>query len=99
MSDPDSDPIGAMFVEHFNLDLAALSSAARVALPATGQDNVLELQDDEGNFLSFIPADSSPEMAAVAYRLYAQGLGRGIRAGEDAAWAKLRHLIGAAAAD
>lgn len=97
MTDPD--PIDTLFLESFNLDLSALSSAARVARPSTGQDNVLELQDDEGNFLCFIPADSSPEMAAIAYRLYGQGLNRGTRAGEEAAWAKLRHLIGAAAAD
>ena len=37
-------------------------------------------------------------MAAIAFRLYARGLNRGVRAGEDAAWAKLRYLIGAAAA-
>ncbi|WP_263626345.1 hypothetical protein [Novosphingobium percolationis] len=35
---------------------------------------------------------------AIAYRLYGQGLNHGVRAGEAAAWAKLRYLIGAAAA-
>lgn len=34
----------------------------------------------------------------AAYRLYGQGLNRGVRVGETAAWAKLRYLIGAAAA-
>jgi len=59
---------------------------------------MLELQDDEGTFLDFIPASSNPQMAAIAYRLYGRGLNLGVRAGEDAAWAKLRHLIGAASA-
>lgn len=95
MTDPD--PIGALFVESFNLDLAALHSAARVALPSSGNHpDMLELQDDEGIFLSFVPADASPEMVAIAYRLFGQGLNHGVRAGEAAAWAKLRHLIGAA---
>lgn len=97
MADPD--PIGALFVESFNLDLAELHSAARVALPSNGNHgDVLELRDDEGNFLSFVPADASPEMVAIAYRLYGQGLNHGVRLGEAAAWAKLRYLIGAAAA-
>lgn len=99
MAEPGSDPIGELFVEHFNLDLAELNSAARVALPRDArQTDMLELQDDEGNFLDFIPADTSPQMAAIAYRLHGQGLNHGVRAGEAAAWAKLRHLIGAAAA-
>jgi hypothetical protein len=88
------DPLKALFVESFNLDLAALFSSACVALPGGGaREDVLELQDDERNFLAFIPADTAPEMAAVAYALYGQAFNRGIRAGEDFAWAKLRHLI------
>ena len=98
MTDPD--PIGALFVESFNLDLSELLSPARVALPSEGNHpDTLELCDDEGNFLCFVPADASPEMVAIAHRLYGQGLDLGVRAGEAAAWAKLRHLIGAAAAD
>ena len=100
MADPTPDPIGELFVESFNLDLSDLHSAARVALPPGGSHpDTLELRDDEGNFLSFVPADASPEMVAIAYRLYGQGLNFGVRAGEAAAWAKLRHLIGAAASE
>lgn len=96
MPEPGSDPIGDLLVEHFNLDLAELSSSARVALPKDqAHQHMLELQDDEGNFLCFIPADTAPEMAAIAYRLHGQAFNRGVRAGEEAAWAKLRHLIGA----
>lgn len=96
MADPD--PISELFVESFNLDLSELLSSARVALPSNGNHpDTLELRDDEGNVLCFVPADASPEMVAIAYRLYGQGLNLGVRAGEAAAWAKLRHLIGAAA--
>ena len=99
MSDPTPDPIGELFVESFNLDLTDLHSTARVALPPDGNHTyTLALRDDQGNFLSFVPADATPEMVAIAYRLYGQGLNVGIRAGEAAAWAKLRDLIGAAAA-
>ncbi len=98
MSAPDP-VITAMFIESYNADLAALGSAARVALPSNGlQEDMLELQDDEGTFLDSIPASAEPQMAAIAYRLYGRALNLGVRAGEDAAWAKLRHLIGAAAA-
>lgn len=99
MADPTPDPISELFIESFNLDLTDLHSTARVALPTGGNHaDTLELRDDDGNFLCFVPADASPEMVAVAYRLYGQGLNIGVRAGEAAAWAKLRHLIGAAAA-
>ncbi|MBV1686422.1 hypothetical protein KRR38_01720 [Novosphingobium sp. G106] len=60
---------------------------------------MIELQDDEGCLVGFIPADTAPRMAAIAYRLYGQAFNRGVRAGEEAAWAKLRHLVGAAAAE
>lgn len=91
--------ITAMFIESYNADLAARGSNARVAVPSSGpQDDTLELQDDEGTLIAFIPASAEPQMAAIAYRLYGRGLNLGVRAGEDAAWAKLRHLIGAAAA-
>lgn len=92
--------IKQLFVDSFNTDLAALHSAARVALPPNeAHGDVLELQDEEGRFLEFIPDSASPEMVAIAYRLYGRGLNRGIRAGEYTAWAKLRRLIGAATAD
>lgn len=35
-------------------------------------------------------------MAAIAFGLYARGFSLGVRGGEEAAFAKLRHLIGAA---
>ena len=91
---PD-DPL----VARFNARLAQLNSSARVALTRiAGHSGMLELRADAENFLEFIPAEASPEMAAIAFRLYARGLNRGVRAGEDSAWAKLRYLIGAAAA-
>ena len=97
---PTPDPvITAMLIDSYNADLEAIGSAARVGLPSIDQsDDLLELQDDEGTFLDFIPASSAPQMAAIACCLYGRGLNLGVRAGEDAAWAKLRHLIGAASA-
>lgn len=98
MTNSTPDPVGELFVESFNLELADLLSPARVALPASGNPpDTLEMHDDEGIFLTLVPADASPDMVAIAYRLYGQGLNFGVRAGEAAAWAKLRHLIGAAA--
>lgn len=96
MSDfPAVDPL----VQRFNARLAELNSPARVALThLLSHADMLELRDDEQNFLEFIPATATPEMAAIAFRLYARGLNRGVRSGEEAAWAKLRFLIGAAAA-
>jgi len=93
--DPILDPL---FVESFNADLEKLESPARVAITSlcAGAD-VFELVDDEGQFVTLFPASATPEVTAAAYRLYGQGLGRGLHAGEDLAWAKLRHLIGAAA--
>jgi hypothetical protein len=96
MTEPD--PISAMFVESYNFDLAALSSPARVAVPVDPTHKaMLELLDEEGIFLCFIPSDTSPETAGIAYGLYGQGLHAGARGGEQAAWAKLRVLSGAAA--
>lgn len=94
----DISPDGA-FVAQFNARLEALNSSARVALAEFAADaHLLELRDDEENFLELIPAAASPEMAAIAYRLYGRGFNHGIRVGEAAARAKLRHLIGAAPA-
>lgn len=94
-NDPILDPL---FVESFNADLEALNSPARIAMTklSSGGD-VFELLDDEGQFITLFPASATPEVTAAAYRLYGQGLNRGLRAGEDLAWSKLRHLIGAAA--
>jgi hypothetical protein len=94
---PSSDTdISQLFVEAYNGDLDKLGSAARVALPPHGSDaDTLALQDDDGNFLAFIPVSTEPKMAAIAYRLYGRALNIGVRAGEEAAFAKLRHLIGA----
>jgi hypothetical protein len=94
------DPvITALFIASYNADLAALDSSARVAVPSNAPNpDMLELQNDEGTCLAMIPASAEPQMAAIAYRLYGRGLNLGVRAGEEAAWAKLRHMIGAAAA-
>ncbi|PNQ04055.1 hypothetical protein A8G00_09140 [Sphingobium sp. SA916] len=59
---------------------------------------MLALIDDEGRFITELPLTVSSEMVALAYSLYGRGVTFGVRAGEDAAWAKLRFLIGAAAA-
>lgn len=78
--------------------LMTLDCPAGVSLPRDSRHSgLLELQDEEGDFLEFIPIGASPEMVAIAYRLYGRGLNRGTRAGEESAWAKLRTLIGAAA--
>lgn len=94
-NDPILDPL---FVESFNADLEQMNSPARIAMTSlsSGAD-VFELLDDEGQFVALFPAGATPEVTAAAYRLYAQGLSHGLRTGEDLAWAKLRHLIGAAA--
>jgi hypothetical protein len=89
----------ALFIASFNRDLAALKCPAQVSLPSDdNRRDVIELQDAEGNFLGFVPESASPELVAVTYGLYVQGLRRGIQVGEQAAWARLRLLIGAAAA-
>jgi len=94
-NDPILDPL---FVECYNADLEALNSPARIAMTglSSGAD-VFELLDDEGQFVTLFPASAAPQVTAAAYKLYAQGLNRGLRAGEELAWGKLRHLIGAAA--
>jgi hypothetical protein len=90
--------LGALFVASFNRDLDALNCPARVALPSTGDAReILELHDAEGHHLCAVPESTAPDMVAIAYRLYVQGLRRGLEGGEQAAWAKLRFLIGAAA--
>ena len=88
------------FAESFNADLEALGSPARIAITrlSSGGD-VFELLDDEGQLVTLFPASATPEVTAAAYRLYAQGLNRGLRSGEELAWSKLRHLIGAAPAE
>jgi hypothetical protein len=92
--DPILDPL---FVESFNAELERLDSSARIAITrlSSGAD-VFELLDDEGQLVTLFPASATPEVTAAAYRLYGQGLNRGLRAGEELAWVKLRHLIGAA---
>lgn len=87
----------AAYVHRFNARLAELNSPARVALTRLdGHSGMLELRDDEENFLELIPGDASPDMAAIAFRLYARAYNLGVRGGEESAFAKLRHLIGAA---
>jgi hypothetical protein len=96
MSDPVID---AMFVASFNDDLEKLLCEATVALAKSeAHRGLLELLDPEGNFIDFVPVDATPEMVAVAYRLYGRAFNQGVRAGEEIAWAKLRRLIGAAGA-
>lgn len=94
-NDPILDPL---FVESFNAELEQMNSSARIAITtlSSGAD-VFELLDDEGQFVTLFPASATPDVAAAAYRLYGQGLNRGLRAGEELAWAKLCHLIGVAA--
>lgn len=95
--DPILDPL---FVESFNTDLEALGSPARIGMTKLSScGDVFELLDDEGQFVTLFPASATPDVTAAAYKLYGQGLSRGLRAGEDLAWAKLRHLIGAAAGE
>ena len=90
--------LGALFVASFNHDLDALNCPARVALPSTGDArDILELHDAAGNHLCNVPENTAPDMVAIAYQLYLHGLRRGLEGGEQAAWAKLRFLIGAAA--
>lgn len=90
-------PITSGFVEAFNAQLEAIPSAARVARSSVPlHQDLLELHDEDGEFLEFLPASATPEIVAKAYFLYGLGLNRGTRAGEAAAWAKLRTLIGAA---
>jgi hypothetical protein len=94
-NDPILDPL---FVESFNAELEKLDSPARIAITTLSSSaDVFELLDDEGQFVTLLPMSATPEITAAAYRLYGQGLNRGLRAGEELAWAKLRHLIGAAA--
>lgn len=93
----DSPIPDAAYVRRFNARLAELSSPARVALTRRdAHSGLLELRDEEENFLELIPGDASPDMAAIAFRLYARGYNLGVRGGEEAAFGKLRHLIGAA---
>ncbi|MBB6122911.1 hypothetical protein [Sphingobium subterraneum] len=94
-NDPILDPL---FVESFNSELEKLDSSARIAITAlSSSTDVFELLDDEGQFITLLPMSATPEVTAAAYRLYGQGLNRGLRAGEELAFSKLRHLIGAAA--
>lgn len=88
------------FVDTFNTALVQLGSAVTIAVTSlTSATDVFELRDDEGQFITLLPATATPEVTVVAYRLYGQGLNKGLRAGEELAWSKLRHLIGAAAVD
>lgn len=89
-----------LFVESFNADLEQLGSPARIAITrlSSGAD-VFELLDDEGQFVALFPASATPDVTAAAYKLYGQGLNHGLRAGEELAFSKLRHLIGVAAID
>lgn len=99
MSQDDSGT-AAHYIASFNANLEAIGSAARVALHGNGLlGDKIELRDDEDFCLAVIPASAEPEMVAIAYRLYGRGINIGVRAGEASAFAKLRFLIGAAAAD
>jgi hypothetical protein len=91
-----SSLITDLFIASFNADLAALDCAAQVSAATEQHANMIELQDEDGQFLGHFPDDISPATAVAAYSLYGRGLSRGALAGEHAAWAKLRKLIGAA---
>lgn len=96
-NDPILDPL---FVESFNADLEQLNSTARIAITNLSScGDVFELLDDEGQLITLLPLSATPDVTAAAYKLYGQGLNRGLRAGEELAWSKLRHLIGAAATE
>ena len=96
----DDPVIDQLFVDSFNADLELLNSSARIALTSlSAGGEVFELLDDEGQFVALLPLSATPDVTAAAYKLYGQGLNRGLRAGEDLAWSKLRHLIGAAATE
>lgn len=89
--------IGALFAATYNADLAELGSLARVVWPDQDKHpDMLELRNGSGDLLGFIPADTEPQMAAIACRLYAAGYVEGREAGKVSAWASLRRLIGAA---
>jgi len=93
MSTYDGDR--ALFVADFNKALAALPCVARVAAPKRPlARKMLELLDEDGQFLGYLPAEATPEMASFAWNLYSLGLGRGVVTGETAAWAKLRAKLG-----
>lgn len=94
------DPIlDSLFVGSFNADLEQLGSSARIAITNLSScGDVFELLDDEGQFITLLPRSADPDVTAAAYKLYGQGLNRGLRAGEELAWSKFRHLIGVAAA-
>jgi hypothetical protein len=95
--DPILDPL---FVDSFNADLEQQGSSARIAITnLSSRGDVFELLDDKGQFVALLPRSATPDVTAAAYKLYGQGLSTGLRAGEELAWAKLRHLIGAAADD
>ncbi|AOH85607.1 hypothetical protein AWL63_18360 [Sphingomonas panacis] len=97
---PDKIVVDDTFVESFNLALTKIGSSASIAITTlTDAGDVFELHDDEGQFVTLLPATATPEVTAAAYRLYGQGLNRGLHAGEEMAWAKLRHLIGVAGKD
>lgn len=91
------DGINELFIETFNIDLAELGSPARVAMPAgRGRRGLVDLLGADGVVLCSIPADTMPQMAAIAHDLHRASLEQGMAAGEQAAWSKLRALIGAA---
>jgi hypothetical protein len=103
-----TDPlIDETTITQFNRDLADRGCTAHVELfgledamvACEGRClQILVLIDDEGRFITELPLAVSCEMVALAYALHGRGVTFGVQAGEDAAWAKLRFLIGAAAA-
>ena len=102
MTDPLIDEAS---IAQFNRVLAKRGCKAHVALfdlasaPCEGRcPQILALIDDEGGFITEVPLTASCEMVALAYALCGRGFSRGVEAGEDAAWAKLRFLIGAPSA-
>lgn len=96
----DKPVVDQRFVEAFNAELARLGSSASIAATRlTSASDVFDLLDDEAQFITLLPSSATPEVIVAAYRLYRQGLSRGLKSGEELAWSKLRHLIGAAGAE
>lgn len=97
MADPN--PIADLFVESFNRDLASLGCPARVAVATADGSDELEYRDPNDGILCMIPTTTTPEMAAIAYRLYRSGVVRGVRAGKFLALAELCATTADVAAD
>ncbi|WP_132269637.1 hypothetical protein [Novosphingobium sp. PhB57] len=90
--------MGALFAAAYNTDLMEVGSLACAAW--RDQDKhpeMLELRNGIGQLLDLIPADTEPQTAAIACRLYAAGCVEACETGTASAWTSRRSPIGAAA--